>query len=100
MPLLIPSYFILFLQGGSVFFTYAITSLPVSDLVLFVSDLEWIPVQRTTAAMFLGRKLGKRRQNSSEDLFFRNDQIFATEINFCSPKWVVNLPWVGMWATV
>ena len=38
--------------------------------------------------MFLGRKLRNRRSIPSED-FFRDHQIFATEIKFCSPKWFV-----------
>ena len=52
--------------------------------------------------MFLGRKLRNRRQISSEDLsfIFLVHQIVAAEIKFCSPKWVVKLPWVRKWAWV
>ena len=49
--------------------------------------------------MFLGGKLKNRRQIPSKTFFFRDHQIFATEIKFCSPKWVVKLPWVGKWTT-
>ena len=38
--------------------------------------------------MLLERKLKNRGQIPSED-FFRDNQTFATEIKFCSPKWVV-----------
>ena len=50
--------------------------------------------------ILLGRKLRNRGQIPSEDLFFRDHQIFVTEVKFCSPKWGVKLPWVGKWATV
>ena len=41
-----------------------------------------------------------RKRIPSEDCFSPNQQSFATEIKFCSLKWVVKLPWVGKWATV
>ena len=41
--------------------------------------------------MFSGEKLKNRTEIPNEDLFFKDHQIFATEIN-CSTKWVAKLP--------
>ena len=40
-----------------------------------------------------------REQIPSEDFFFGDHQIFATEIKFCSPKQVTKLTQIEKWVT-
>ena len=51
-------------------------------IIIMIKKSETIS-KRKPFFMFLGRKLRNRRQIQSEDLFFRDHQTIATEINIC-----------------